>query len=331
MSAMEMLKAMSSKLEKFSGENFYCWQQQMKFWLTELSLFSVISGSKTGKQTTSSSKEVVEIDGTKTPASTKEDANDDATDKDILCHGRILSALSDNIYKIFCHTKTAVELWEALEKKYGSAEKGLSRYSCEKMIEFHMVDKKSVSDQIHEFENIVYDMKLKGIVLPDVMLVTFMISKLPPSWSDFARSLKHKPEGFTFDELLICLRIEEKHRLSQKNLQASNFQAKVHMVEGSSKSSLKSFNRHGPNRYKSFKKPAFSKNKDNAPNNNNRHVAKIQGNETFCFICGRANHVAKNCFQRRRQPMSTHKPEANVVSVGAASNSLSDRNQVHEL
>jgi len=34
----------------------------------------------------------------------------DASDKDILCHEHILSALSDNIYKIFCHTKTAIEL-----------------------------------------------------------------------------------------------------------------------------------------------------------------------------------------------------------------------------
>ena len=40
---------------------------------------------------------------------------------------------------------------EALELKYGSAEKGLSQYSCEKMIEFQMIDEKSISDQIHEF------------------------------------------------------------------------------------------------------------------------------------------------------------------------------------
>ena len=49
-----------------------------------------------------------------------------------------------------------------------------------------MIDGKSISDQIHEFENIVYDMKLKGIVLPDIMLVSFIISKFPHSWTDFA-------------------------------------------------------------------------------------------------------------------------------------------------
>jgi len=156
---------------------------------------------------------------------------------DILCHGQILSALADNIYKIFCHTKTSVELWETLELKYGSAEKDLSRYSCEKMIE------------LHEFENIVYDMKLKGIVLPDIMLVAFMISKLSPSWTDFAQSLKHKHESFTFDDLLVCLRIEDKHR------------SKAYLVESSSKPFSKSFKRHGFNKNKFGRKPSFSKNK----------------------------------------------------------------------
>ena len=114
---MDMIRSLSSKPEKFTGENFYCWQQQMKFWLTELGLISVIS--KNEKRISTSPKEVVQIDDVQTSA------KEDVTDKDILCHGRILSALSDNIYKIFCHTKTTVELWEALELKYGSAEKGL--------------------------------------------------------------------------------------------------------------------------------------------------------------------------------------------------------------
>ena len=179
----------------------------MKFWLTELDLYFVIS--KREIKTSTSSTDIVQTDAT---------IKHDVSDKDILCHGRILSALADNIYKIFCHTKTSVELWEALELKYGSAEKGLSRYSCEKMIEFQMIDGKSISDQIHEFENIVYDMKLKGIVLPDIMLVAFMISKLPPSWTDFARSLKHKHESFTFDDLLVCLHIEDKTPFISKTL-----------------------------------------------------------------------------------------------------------------
>jgi len=130
----------------------------MWFWLTEIGLFSVIS-------------KAIDSSIILSAYSSSSFSSSDPSDKNILCHGHILSALSDNIYKIFCHTKTAIELWEALKLKYRSAEKGLSRYSFEEVIEFQMVDNKLISDQIHEFENIVYDMKLKNIILPNIMLV----------------------------------------------------------------------------------------------------------------------------------------------------------------
>nr|KYP37738.1 hypothetical protein KK1_041050 [Cajanus cajan] len=119
-----------------------------EIWLTKLSLFSLILNGKSGK---CSECALVEASS----------SDDTSSDKNILYHGHILSALSDNIYKIFCHTKIALEFWDALELKYGSAEKGLRRYSCERMIYFQMEDKKPFSDQVHEFENIIYDMKMK--------------------------------------------------------------------------------------------------------------------------------------------------------------------------
>ena len=97
----------------------------MNFWLTELDLYSVIS--KREIKTSTSFIDIVQIDATKSST-----IKHDVSNKDILCHGRILSDLSDNIYKIVCHTKSSVELWETLELKYGSVEKDLSRYSCEK-------------------------------------------------------------------------------------------------------------------------------------------------------------------------------------------------------
>jgi len=42
MFVMDMIKSLSSKLEKFTGKNILCWQQQMRFWLIEIGLFSVL-------------------------------------------------------------------------------------------------------------------------------------------------------------------------------------------------------------------------------------------------------------------------------------------------
>nr|KYP58133.1 hypothetical protein KK1_004424 [Cajanus cajan] len=49
------------------------------------------------------------------------------------------------------------------------------------MIYFQIGDGKPFSDQVHEFENIIYDMKMKEITLSDIMLVNLLISKLSPS------------------------------------------------------------------------------------------------------------------------------------------------------
>ena len=62
----------------------------------------------------------------------------------MLSHGRILSALSENVYHIFCSTKSTLELWEALKQKYGSEKLSFKRYSVEKCLDFHMIDDKSV-------------------------------------------------------------------------------------------------------------------------------------------------------------------------------------------
>jgi len=163
------------------------------------------------------------------------------------------------------------------------------------------------------------------------MLVAFMISKFPHSWTDFAGSLKHKHEGFTFADLLVCLCIEDKHHSSKKYLQKYDSHSKAYLVKSSSKPFSKSFKKHGFNKTKFGTKPSFSKNKSNAFNNNNKPKDQNLGNEIFCFVCGRANHLAKNCFQRHRQRMSFPKPQANVVTIGATSDSSSYRNQAHVL
>jgi len=49
-----------------------------------------------------------------------------------------------------------------------------------------VVDNKPISNPIHELENIFYDMKLKqNIILPDIMFVALLISKLSPYWPDY--------------------------------------------------------------------------------------------------------------------------------------------------
>jgi hypothetical protein len=48
--------------------------------------------------------------------------------------------------------------------------------------------------------------------LPDKFVAGGIIAKLPPSWKDFATSLKHKRQEFNVEELISTLDVEERAR-----------------------------------------------------------------------------------------------------------------------
>ena len=50
------------------------------------------------------------------------------------------------------------------------------------------------------------------ITLPDKFVAGGIIAKLPPSWSDFATTLKHKRTDISVSDLLASLNVEEKAR-----------------------------------------------------------------------------------------------------------------------
>jgi hypothetical protein len=69
-----------------------------------------------------------------------------------------------------------------------------------------MVEDRSVVEQAHEIHTLAKDLKNCSkeapCVLPDKFVAGGIISKLPPSWKDFAISLKHKRQEFTVDRLI---------------------------------------------------------------------------------------------------------------------------------
>jgi len=71
-------------------------------------------------------------------------------------------------------------------------------------------------EQAHEIHTLAKDLKncseKSPCVLPDKFVARGIISKLSPSWMDFATSLKHKRQEFTIDRLIGTLDVEEKAR-----------------------------------------------------------------------------------------------------------------------
>jgi hypothetical protein len=73
-----------------------------------------------------------------------------------------------------------------------------------------MIDEKSVVTQAHEIHCMVKELGLLKIVIPDEFVAGDIIAKLPPSWRDFATSLKHKRVHISISDLITSLDIEKK-------------------------------------------------------------------------------------------------------------------------
>jgi hypothetical protein len=73
-----------------------------------------------------------------------------------------------------------------------------------------MVDWKSVVTQAHEIYCMVKELGLLKIVVADEFVAGGIITKLPPSWRDFATALKHKRMHMSISDLITSLDIEEK-------------------------------------------------------------------------------------------------------------------------
>ena len=71
-------------------------------------------------------------------------------------------------------------------------------------------------EQVHEIHTLAKDLrncsKESPCVLPNKFVARDIISKLPPSWRDFATSLKNKRQEVTIDGLIGTLIVEEKAR-----------------------------------------------------------------------------------------------------------------------
>ena len=75
-----------------------------------------------------------------------------------------------------------------------------------------MTDERFVVQQTHEIQSLSKELEYFKCVLPDKFVVGTIVAKLPPSWNDFATSLKNKRHEFFVSDLISTLEFEEKVR-----------------------------------------------------------------------------------------------------------------------
>ena len=282
------------KLERFDGANFRRWQKKMHFLLSSLKVVYVLT----------TPKPAVNENETMADARTRLKWEQD----DYICKGHILNAMSDSLFDVYQNKGTAKELWDALEAKYLTEDATSKKFLASKFFNFKMVDSRSVVEQFHELMHILDQFNQQNMIMDGSIVVSAIMDKLPSTWKDYKKSLKHKKEDLSLEELGNHLRIEEEFRVRDSNEERGSHASKVHMME-EGQSSKKSGNGN--------RKRDRSFGKYQNPNNK-----KKKGS---CYHCGKPGHYKRECrlLTNKKGPGTTEKfvamiSEANVLEDAEA-------------
>jgi hypothetical protein len=195
--------------------------------------------------------------------------------------GKALSAiilcLADKVLREVAKEKSAAAMWAKLDKLYMT--KSLAHKQClkQQLYFFRMVENKSVSEQLSEFNKIIDDLANVDVKIEDEDQAFHLLCALPKSLEHLKDALLYGKEGtITLDEVQAALRTKELTKLNELKIDDSG--------EGLNISRGRSENR-GSGKWKKHR---------------SKSRAKGDGGGKFkCYHCHERGHFKKDCPQRR--------------------------------
>ena len=174
----------------------------------------------------------------------------------------------------------------------------------EQYYDYRMIDEHSVVEQAHEIQSLAKELEQFKCTLPDKFVAGGIIAKLPPSWRNFATSLKHKRQEFSVSDLIGSLHVEEKARAKDTRARSFEGGSSANVVQKKNFQSHKSKNKNnGKGKFDETNKAS------NSTNFKRKTPYKKKGN---CHVCGAPGHWAPDCPERHDRRGNSGK-SANVV------------------
>nr|XP_043622897.1 uncharacterized protein LOC122594515 [Erigeron canadensis] len=169
-------------LDKLDGFDYSSWVGRMKFLLSSLNVYYVLDPNlipipqdPTGKEAND------EIE--KRRMLRKEDED--------LCYKYIKNSLSDRLCNLYAlgSSKNPRLLWETLEMRFKDKEPKTNKNLVRKYLDFRVVDGKSVTEQVHELQDLVKTLEADSVFLPEAFQIVAIMDKLPSSWRMFFKRI----------------------------------------------------------------------------------------------------------------------------------------------
>nr|GEY07592.1 hypothetical protein [Tanacetum cinerariifolium] len=134
----------------------------------------------------------------------------------------------------YVNYSTAKELWNALVECYFTKDATSKKFIVSKFNSYTMVDSRPIMDQMYELQHILNMFTQNNMNMDESIQVASIIDKLPSTWKDVKKNLKHRKDDLSLKVLGKHLLIEEQYRLKNKT---NDDTSKVHVVEEKGESS----------------------------------------------------------------------------------------------
>lgn len=141
-------------------------------------------------------------------------------------------AMFDTLFDAYQNKATAKDLWDALEAKYFLEDVTRMIFLATKCFSYKMIDFRPIVGQFNEIMYILDQFTRMKMEIGDSISVSSIIDKLPTSWKDYKRNLKHRKEELSLEYLGQHFRIEEEIMLSDsKEEREYSLTSNMYMVE----------------------------------------------------------------------------------------------------